>query len=352
MLTLGDPGQLTGGYLYHVRMAEAAPEHGARLEFVSFPERPFPLAALDAPAVLQRARRLGPDVLVVDSIVAAYLGPWLTVRRSAIPLVGMLHQPPGGIDHGPARAAVQARLDRLAYRRAGLLLVASDSLADQLAAGGVPRDRLLVVPPGRDVAAAPGRVPGDLRRGSRAAFLCVANWVERKGLHSLLDAFARLPAEAATLHLAGDDRVDPRYAARLRARLARPDLAGRVVVHGPLSREDVAALYAAADAFVLPSVKEPYGTVYGEAMAAGLPVVGWRAGNLPYLAEHEREGLLVAPGNLDGLARALERLADDPALRHRLGEAARERALTWPTWRESAARFFGALRDVAVGRES
>jgi glycosyltransferase involved in cell wall biosynthesis len=174
--------------------------------------------------------------------------------------------------------------------------------------------------------------------------------VERKGLHSLLDAFARLPAGAGTLHLAGDDRADPRYAARLRARLARPDLAGRVVVHGPLPREDVAALYAAADAFVLPSVKEPYGTVYGEAMAAGLPVVGWRAGNLPYLAEHEREGLLVAPGDLDGLARALARLADDPALRRRLGEAARERALTWPTWRESAARFFGALRDVAVGR--
>src|SRR5919199_4888215 len=247
LLTLGDPGRLTGGYLYHVRMAEAAPEHGARLVFVSFPERPFPLAALDAPAVLRRARRLGPDVLVVDSIVAAYPGPWLALRRPATPLVGMLHQPPGGIDHGPARVAVQARLDRLAYRRAGRLLVASDSLADQLVAGGVPRDRLLVLPPGRDVAATPGRAPGDLRRGERGAFLCVANWVERKGLHSLLDAFARLPAGDVTLHLAGDDRADPRYAARLRARLRQPGLAGRVIVHGPLPREDVAALYDAAD---------------------------------------------------------------------------------------------------------
>ena len=81
--------------------------------------------------------------------------------------------------------------------------------------------RLRVVPPGRDVAAAPGPPPGDLRRGRRAAFLCVANWVERKGLRDLLDAFARLPPDAATLHLAGDDRADPRYAARLRARLAR-----------------------------------------------------------------------------------------------------------------------------------
>src|SRR5207253_11041533 len=132
-------------------------------------------------------------------------------------------------------------------------------------------------------------------------------------------------------HLAGDDRAEPRYAARLRQRLAEADLAGRVVVHGPLSRERVAGLYRAADAFVLPSLKEPYGTVYGEAMACGLPVVGWRAGNLPYLAEHEHEGLLVPPGDLDGLAAALARLADDQGLRRRLGAAAARRAQSRPT---------------------
>src|SRR5205823_8144145 len=122
------------------------------------------------------------------------------------------------------------------------------------------------------------------------------------------------------------------HAAGVRTRLAQPDLTGRVVVHGPLPLEQVAALYQAADAFVLPSLKEPYGTVYGEAMAFGLPVVGWRAGNLPYLADHEREGLLIAPGDLEDLAAALRRLADDPGLRERLGAAARQRALSRPTW--------------------
>jgi glycosyltransferase involved in cell wall biosynthesis len=203
-----------------------------------------------------------------------------------------------------------------------------------------------VVPPGRDIAVAPDGSVGDLRRGRKAAFLCVANWVERKGIHSLLDAVARLPREAATLHLAGDDRAQPDYAARLRERIAQPDLAERVVVHGPLPVEKVAALYRDADVFVLPSLKEPYGTVYGEAMAAGLPVVGWRAGNLPYLAEHEREGLVVAPGDVEGLIQALARLADDDELLRRLGEAGRRRALTRPTWEESAALFFGAVREA------
>jgi glycosyltransferase involved in cell wall biosynthesis len=344
LITLGDPRTLTGGYLYHLRMAELAPRHDARLRFVSFPERPFPMAALDAPRVL-RAAQHGVDALVLDSIAAAFLGPWLTLRAPEVPLVAMLHQPPGGIDFGPLRSRLQAPLDQLAYRQARILLVASDALAEQLIRQGVTRDRLRVVPPGRDVAPRVGPHPGDLRQGRGAALLCVGNWVERKGIGSLLDAFARLPREAATLHLAGKTNVEPGYAARLRARLAQPDLAGRVVVHGPLAVEAVAALYQEADAFVLPSLKEPYGTVYGEAMAFGLPVVGWRAGNLPYLAENECEGLILEPGDLAGLTRAMLRLSADPALRTRLGEAARRRALTCPTWDESAALFFDSIRS-------
>jgi glycosyltransferase involved in cell wall biosynthesis len=98
---------------------------------------------------------------------------------------------------------------------------------------------------------------------------------------------------------------------------------------------------------VVQSLREPYGTVYGEAMASGLPVVGWRAGNLPYLAGHEREGLLAEPGDLAGLVSALRRLAEDEELRTTLGVAARQRAATFPTWEQTAERFFTAVREVA-----
>lgn len=344
LITLGDPGTLTGGYLYHRRMADLASGEGARIEFVSFPNRPFPLAASAAAAVLARARRLHPDALVLDSIAAALVAPWLVRHSPGFPLIGMLHQPPGGIDFGPLRTSIQARFDRFTYRRAQHLMVASDALAAEFVAAGFSASGLTVVPPGRDVATATGPLPSDLRYGRSAAILCVGNWVERKGIHDLLEAFARLPEGAATLHLAGDDQAEPAYGRRLRARLARPDLAGRVVVHGPLPITDVAALYTVADAFVLPSRKEPFGTVYGEAMAAGLPVVGWRAGNLPYLAENEQEGLLVEPGDIAGLTRALGRLAGDAPLRERLGEAARKRAMSRPTWAESAALFFRTIR--------
>jgi glycosyltransferase involved in cell wall biosynthesis len=346
LITLGDPGRLSGGYLYHLRMANAAPSHSARILFLSLPEWPFPLAALHGAAVLRRSEKLEASALLLDSIAAAFAGPALALRRLGVPVIAVLHQPPGGIDHGAVRERAQAPLDRLALRRADLLIAASDHLAEQLVAAGLPRSRIRVVPPGRDVAPPPRRPPTDLRNGRRAAFLSVANWLPRKGILELLEAFARLPAEAGTLHLAGDDAAETRYAARVWSRLANTDLTGRVMVHGSLAPEDVAALYRAADVFVLPASREPYGTVWGEAMAFGLPVVGWRAGNLPYLAEDRREGLLVEPNDIDALSRALMQLAFDGDMRTRLGAAAKRRALSRPTWEASAALFFAAIREA------
>jgi glycosyltransferase involved in cell wall biosynthesis len=346
LITLGDPRRLSGGYLYHLRMAAAASAHEAQIRFLSFPEWPFPLAALRGGAILRRVQQLGAVAVLLDSIAAAFAGPALRVRRLDVPLIGVLHQPPGGIDHSAVRAHGQALLDRLALGRANLLLAASDHLAEQLGEAGLAESRIRVVPPGRDVAAPRAGPLPDLRDGRRAAFLSVANWLPRKGILELLEAFARLPGDAATLHLAGDEEADASYGARVRSRLVEGDLVGRVVRHGALAQQDVAALYAAADAFVLPAVREPYGTVWGEAMAFGLPVVGWRAGNLPYLAEDGREGLLVGRADVDALSQVLLRLSLDGDLRAQLGAAAKRRALTRPTWDESAALFFEAIREV------
>jgi glycosyltransferase involved in cell wall biosynthesis len=165
-------------------------------------------------------------------------------------------------------------------------------------------------------------------------------------LLDLLDAVASLPPDHVTLHLVGDTAAERPYAARVRARLAEPDLAGRVVVHGVLSPAGVAGLYRAADVFALASLREPYGTVYGEAMAAGLPVVGWAAGNLPHLARHGVHGLAVRPGDRSALAAALRTLATDEPLRRRMGAAAARRALSFPTWDDTARMLFGELRTV------
>jgi glycosyltransferase involved in cell wall biosynthesis len=347
LLTLGDPERLTGGYLYHRRMAKTAGDHDAQIIFGSFPTQPFPLPALRAAAVVRSVRRAGADLVLLDSIAAAYLAPWLAAHRLDLPLAAIVHQPPGGIDHGRLRAWAQAHLDLVTYRRARKLLVASDDLAETFRASGFSDQRVCVVAPGRDVAAEPAQSRADLREGRRAALLFVGNWIPRKGLLDVLEAVAALASDIALLHVVGDDTADPAYAKRVHARLSRGDLAGRVRVHGPVSKEQVGAFYRDADIFVLPSRREPYGTVYGEAMAAGLPVVGWRAGNLPHLASDGREGELLEPGDIDGLSRAIHRLATDDSYRRRMAAAAARRAESFPTWAQTAQRFFSELHEIA-----
>lgn len=329
-------------------MAAAGPDHDADVGFVSVPNLPFPLPAAWGRGVLRQAG--GADVALLDSIATAYLAPALALGRPMVPMITVAHQTFGGIDHGAVRAAVQAPLDRFVFLRTDAVIAASEALAADLQAGGrlgpVPVE---VVPPGCDVGVPEEPLP-DLRLGRRAAFLTVGNWVARKGILDVVEAFARLPPDAATLHLVGRTDVDARYAALVERRLSSPDLADRVVVHGPVPTDRVATLMAAADAFVLPSLREPYGTVYGEALALGCPVVGWRAGNLPHLARDGEAGIVLPAGDMAALTAGLERVAADDGFRERLRRGAQARGRTLPTWDDSARRFFEVVRDVVARR--
>lgn len=350
LLTAGSPDRMTGGHLFHRRLAERAAAHDIEFAFVSIKPLPLPWAILTGPWWRKAPALRDADVVVLDSLAAAEAAPWLVGLQA--PVIGMLHQAPGGMEGGVLARALRAPFDRWAYRRAALLVVASEWLRQEVSHLGWLPAQVRVVPPGKDPAPAPG--PGaptaraELRRRRRMAAVCVANWLPRKGIAELLEAIAGLPDDLVTLHLVGDTEANGAYARRIRARLAKPDLGARVVVHGVVAPPAVRAMYAHADAFVLPSFVEPYGTVWGEAMASGLPVVGWRAGNLPFLADDGREGLLVPVGDVGALGRAIERLAHDAELRRALGAAAARRAADRPTWDETAATFFTLVREVVI----
>lgn len=339
LITRGSPTQLTGGHLYQWRMAQAAPTFGFALELVQASLRRDPL-------------RIAADVVIVDSITAWSVTPWVLARRRAVPLLAAVaHQPPGGIGHRTAHTAIQRRLDRAMYRRCDLVIAASSSLADELArCHGVASERICVVEPGSDLPAPRPHDPreADLRRGRRIAVLCVASWHAAKGVLELLDAVAALAPDDVTLHLAGRDDVDAAYSARVRERLHASDLADRVVTYGGVDPARLAGLYAGADVFVLPSYTEAYGTVYGEALRAGLPTLGWRAGNLPNLIEDGREGYLLTTGDVAALTSALSRLAGDDAVRLAMAAAASERGRSLPTWEAAAERFFALLTNLVA----
>jgi len=342
LLTLGDPNQQTGGHRYHRKMARAAPGYGAEIRFCSIQDSSWPLPIVTAARAFRAASERS-DAVVLDGLAAAFVAPW--IARSPVPVIAVLHQGPGGVGHGWIRSLSQGALDRVAYRHAGGFIAASQSLVEALHGLGVADGRIRFVPPGCDVPS-DGGPPLDLRQGRDVAVLCVANWTPNKGIVQLANAFASLPERAATLWLVGATDVDRAYARRVRRRISAPDLSRRVVVRGALPFDDVGRMYRSADVFALCSFVDAYGTAWAEAISAGLPVVGWRTANLPRLVEHGGEALMPEPGDLRGLASALQAITSDAVLRARLAAGAGRRAGTLPTWRRSEELFFGAVRDL------
>jgi sugar transferase (PEP-CTERM/EpsH1 system associated) len=113
---------------------------------------------------------------------------------------------------------------------------------------------------------------------------------------------------------------------RLRMRAsASPELRNRTTFLG--ASDQVPELLNSMDLFVLPSISEGLSNTILEAMATGLPVVVTRAGGNPELVEEDRVGNLFEPRDVEAFAGLLLRLVDDPALRRRYGQAARQRAV-------------------------
>jgi glycosyltransferase involved in cell wall biosynthesis len=160
-----------------------------------------------------------------------------------------------------------------------------------------------------------------LRPGNLAVCLS-GRLASGKGLDVLFAAWAQIAPCDSRLQLlvAGDgpERVNlERLAARLRIQDSVRFLG---------FREDVRELLAASDAFVMPSLWEGQPLSLLEAMAAGLPIAATNIKGIRGTVRNEIEAILVAPGDPAALARALKRVTSDPALRAKLGEAARKRA--------------------------
>jgi glycosyltransferase involved in cell wall biosynthesis len=169
-------------------------------------------------------------------------------------------------------------------------------------------------------------VPGRLR------LVHVGRAVRTKGLRDAVRALARVPADVdVELDVAGfGEELEP--CRRLATELG---VADRIRFHGRLPRTEVETLYEQADAFLFPSFREPSGSVIFEAMRQGLPVITVDRGGPAHVVDATC-GLRVRAEDPDqlasDLARAITRLARDPALHCRLARGARERVAHLGLW--------------------
>jgi glycosyltransferase-like protein len=195
--------------------------------------------------------------------------------------------------------------------------------------------------------------------GEAQVLLSVGGIEPRKGSLRLLEAYAlcrrrfeRLGLVAPVLALAGGETLfDYRdYRRRFLARLHELGLETDVLMLSPVPDDDMPALYQAADAFALPSVKEGFGLAVLEAQASGLPTV---VSDLPVFREFlaDRGSALVVRGRgAEPLAVALERVLLDRRLRARLRASGPALAARF-TWSASAERHEALYRDLVRSRE-
>jgi glycosyltransferase involved in cell wall biosynthesis len=301
--------------------------------------------------LLARAEQERPDLIHVATPGPVGLAGLLTGRVLGIPVVGSYHTELGAFALRLTRDVLISELigsyvDWF-YRNCDSVLAPTHAVARALRERGYRApvgiwgrsvDLRRFTPERRDE-----RRRAELVADGDLLLLSVGRVSPEKRLDVLLDAFAALrdTVPGARLVIAGDGPA--------RVGLERDAPAG-VTFLGLVEGDELADLYAAADIFCFPSTTETFGQVLLEAAASGLPTVAARAGGSAELVADERTGLLVPPDDRPAFAGALLRLAESPALRDRLGCAARG-AASIRNWSRSTDELRGAWR-MAAGRST
>jgi glycosyltransferase involved in cell wall biosynthesis len=206
------------------------------------------------------------------------------------------------------------RFIRRTLREAALVLALSEQW----------RESLQRICPEAKIEVLPNGVPlpdlAQRRMAGSPRIVLLGEMSRRKGIYDLLHAFARVANRFpdARLICAGGGSI-----VQARSMAARFDLTGRIDFPGWLDAEQKRRLLSSATLFVLPSYAEGLPMALLEAMSWGLPVITTPVGGIPQAVQHEANGLLVAPGNIEQLAAALCTALANPELCQTLGTAAR-----------------------------
>jgi glycosyltransferase involved in cell wall biosynthesis len=231
----------------------------------------------------------------------------------------------------PDKTSGMIRLQRLAYRFATRVVANSPAAAGILRTEGVPSATVVMIPNGVEASAFPEKADRpDVRR-----VITVANLRPEKNHETLIAVAAQLASSCPNLRYQIVGEGSRR--AVLEKLAAKHGVSHLVEFLG--HRDDVPALLAAADIFVLPSRSEAFPNGAIEAMAAGLPVVASAVGGLLDLVETGRTGILVPPSDPEPLAVAIRTLYEDPQRAREMGREARREVRAQYSFERMVASF-------------
>lgn len=176
----------------------------------------------------------------------------------------------------------------------------------------IDENKVKVIYPGVDINKIP--LPTNPKRIEQKPYkiLFIGGHFERKGGQDLLEVFLERFADQAELHLVTQTPI----------KCDRPNvyIYQNIKAYTPQWLE----LYHQADVFILPTYSEPFGWVFIEAMAAGLPIVTTRVNAIPEIVSHEKTGFLIQPGDRTDLANRIQQLIENRNLGREMGAKGRQ----------------------------
>lgn len=296
--------------------------------------------AYNVPAILRlrRAyRSFSPD-LIYERYNLFFLAGVLLARWTGVKIFLEVNAPLAEERrHGGLRLkGLAARLERFVWRSADRVLAVTSVLKDAVVRQGVPRSRIEVVPNGIDLHRFTALAIGHQASAGAAVLGFVAFVRAWHGLDTVIAAMAEHPEPPLRLVVVGDGPALP----SLRQQATTLNIAERVQFTGLAAHDQIPGLIGGFDIALQP-MAVPYASPLKlfEYMAAGKAIVAPDQPNIREVLADGETALLFDPGNHGAMWHAICRLAADPALRDRLGAAARAEIVRRDyTWRANAQR--------------
>ena len=247
----------------------------------------------------------------------------------------------------PTQAHAESIMQEAQYiQRFAGCVVPSRFVANQLTDHGIAADRIQVAAPG---------LSASYRHGPRPVptvappfrLLTVANLLPNKQLIACLRMLETLDVGAWTWRIIGDDTLDADYATEVRTAVEGSSVSDRITLSGPASVETVHAAYQSADVVLCPSRFETSGMVAREALACGVPVLGFRVGGLPETLGPTATDGLVDAHDFEALGECLQDLLASPARYRAWHRQAIRASRGIPAWTETARRVYRAVQSFA-----
>ncbi len=344
----GSLDTVSGGYLYDRKLVEYLRAQGDEVEIISLPWRNYaahltdnfyfrlPHSDVVVSEAKQSPRKKEFDVLIQDelnhpSLITANAG------RHLYPIVSLVHH----LRCSELRPAWQNWFYRIVekkYLQSVDGFIFNSQTTERVVSGLIENRKPSVIgypPTDRFGDGIAEKEIIERAKSDELRILFLGNVIYRKGLHTLIEAVARLTSQVR-VDVIGGFSAEQTYVKHIQRVINANDLSSFVFLHGAMDNEPLIEKLRQAHVLVVPSSYEGFGIAYLEGMCFGLPAIGSTAGAAREIITHGENGYLIEPHDVDMFANHLRELERDRELLIRLSLNALKRYKLQPKWEETA----------------